>query len=350
MSETAAKPAFRRGAEAAAEASKFTQFARTEFLNLSDGESIVLRFLTEYAETYPGEEAWIVVNQHSMVPTRPQPEAYKGDKWPRAMGSVCRHDIAFKDMYGDCYICDVMIPNAPLGKDGKPTIRKPSARNWALACVREEVKATKEDVEAGRAQSVGQILGYRDATREVQKVDAEGKPIEGQTEIEKRILVVNLGYKNFFSILEGFGAHFGTVTDRDYFVKRKGDDQSTTYSIIPNDPIDVEGQRLDKNHPKWATRYASNIDLGQVVADRASDDWYARWFDVTKPYPTSGGGSSSGDSSTDDDSGPAAPSAEVDDEKLADLRSRVRGFGQADAPSEPQPAAAGASGGMADFG
>lgn len=283
---------FRKGAEAAAEASKGGgNFAKTHFFSLDDKQKAVLRFLTDSDE-------WIVVDQHQMVPTKGKPADFDGN-WPEKMGAVCRKDPAFE--YGECYICDFVV-------DGK-RVKKPGARTWALACVREEVTEG------------GKIVGYRDQTRDVTRKKEDDTE---ETTTEKAIVIVNMGFKNFFSILQGFAGHYGTITDRDYVIQRSGTEKDTTYSIIPLDPLEIDGQRLSKHHPTWEQRYASDLVLEDVVSARASDEFYARFFDPR--YSVTGEGADkkvvvTGSEPT------AKPTNDVDEGKLAAIADRVKGYG-----------------------
>jgi hypothetical protein len=293
-----AGPNFRRGAEAAQAASKGGAFARTEFFKLEDKGKVFVRFLTDADE-------WITVDQHQMVPTKPKPD--DAEKWPEKMGAVCRKDEAFEGLYPDCYICDHIV-------DGKK-VKRPSGRTWALACIREEVR---ED---------GKIVGYRDKIRTVNRPKKDGK--EGETEEvkEKDIVVVNMAWKNFFSIMKGFAEFYGTVLDRDYLITRSGDDQGTTYSIIPMDPIvvDDEGTVLDLRNPQFQDRYATDLVLGDVVAERADDEFYARFFDPRYTATKEGKVEPTG-------KGPEAPKPEndVSEDQLAAMAERVKGYGQAE--------------------
>ena len=335
---------FRRGAEAAKEASKGANFARTQFFSLDDGKSEILRFLTD-------KDDWIVVDQHQMIPTKKQPADYPKDaKWPEKMGAVCRKDPAFS--YGECYIDDFLVGTG----EGKAKVKKPGARSWALACLREEVM---ED---------GKVVGLRDKTREVTIPEKDGQP--EKTVTEKAIVVVNMGYKNFFAILEGFAGRYGTVLDRDYWIKRSGSDTDTTYQIVPMDPIETGDGRFDLREPQFMQRYQSDLVLEEVVSERADDHFYARFFDPRftviedgKVVPVD-----SAEAKKAAEKQPEAPSGDVDEARLSALASRVKGYTGGDgaaaetAPAAPETAeqapaeqevtreAAPASGGMRDFG
>lgn len=306
---------FRKGAEAAKEASKAGNFAKTEFFSLDDNEKAVVRFLTDADE-------WIVVDQHQMILTKPKPDGFEGN-WPEKMGAVCRKDPAFE--YGECYICENIV-------DGKK-VKRPAARSWALACLREEV------------QEEGRVVGYKDATRTVTRKKQGGKDDETEEITEKSIVVVNLGYKNFFGILQGFAGFYGTVTDRDYVIQRSGSSTDTTYSIIPLDPIDVpvkkdgqpigESARLGKFHPNWSERYATDLDLERIVSERASAEFYARFFDPR--FVVVGEGDERKVVATGSSAAPP-PSNDVDPDRMAAIANRVKSYGPA-ADAQVAPAA-----------
>jgi hypothetical protein len=271
-----------------------------------------------------------------VVSTKGKPSDYPKDaRWPEKMGAVCRKDSAFT--YGECFICENLI-------DGK-RVKKASPRQWALACLREEVI---ED---------GKVVGLRDVTREVVIPAKDGQPEKKVT--EKAIVVVNMGYKNFFAILEGFAGRYKTILDRDYWFKRSGNDTDTTYQIVPMDPIETEQGRFDLREPAFAERYKSDLNLGEVISERADDEFYAKFFD-TRVTVTSEG-------KVEKSSGAAAqatpaPESDVDPDRMAALADRVKGYGAAAAPAEEKaepkaepkaeektPEPAGAGGGMRDF-
>ena len=330
MSQTT--PSFRRGTEEAKEASKGAAFAKTHYFGLDSNPSspnnqAILRFLTDYTDL-------IVVDQHSNVPTKPQPSNYEGTSWPSHMGAVCRKDPALSGMFPDCYICDNLV-------DGK-SVKRASARSWAYAVLREEVI---ED---------GQVVGLKDTLREVADVDADGKAT-GETHMEKAIVVVNMAYRNFFSVLEGFGKHYGTILDRDYLIRRNGDGTSTTYSVIPMDPILTSDNKVfDLRLPEFADRYQPSESLDKVVLDRASDDFYARFFDRRVAAPDDKGKSSKvSKASSGNAEPPARPSAEADGaDRLAALADRVKHYSAPSGGDEgdkgsPEPAPK--TGGMRQF-
>lgn len=347
-----AQPNFRTGAEAAQAAAKSGGFAKTQFFQLEDGKSAILRFITDafVDPNFPHVEAWITVDQHQRIPTKEKPDNWGNSKWPEYMSAVCRYDEAFIGMYSDCYICDHIV-----GNNG---IKKPSARTWALACLREDVIGDGSEALGGEAMK-GKVVGRRDVTREVTipaREAKDGKPAQAEeTRTEKAVVVVNMGWKNFFSTLEGYASHYGTVLDRDYKITRKGAGMDTDYNIIPLDPIQAktangEVKVMDLRHPEFAERYASSLDLTEVVAETATDKFYAKFFDPRY--------SASDDSDEVKETGAPAeqqakPSNDPDPEKMAELTARVKGYNpqNGEAPAEaPQPAAVGAgAGGMIDI-
>lgn len=277
-------------------------------------------------------DEWITVDQHQNISTKAKPDDYPKDRnWPEKMGAVCRKDPAFQGVEGfdgSCYICDHIV--------NPPKVKKASGRVWALACIREEVR---ED---------GRLVGFRDKTREVAKTDDKGQPT-GETYTEKEIVVVNMGFKNFFSILQGFGGEYGTVLDRDFKIRRSGNDKDTTYSIIPMDPVPAsDGNQLDLRNPEHMKRYETTLDLIEVISGRASTEFYARFFDPRVTVTESGGVQQTGASPE-----VQKPDNDADEDKLKAIADRVKGYGPEGGNGEATPAAepaAASSGGMKDFG
>lgn len=288
---------FRTGADAAKDAASKSgaAFSKTNYFSLGDGEEAIVRFLTD-------ADSWVTVEQHQYVATKPAPADYTGN-WPRVMGAVCRKTklLDGSTLHADCYICEHIAK-----PDGSP--QKPSSRTWALAVLREEVRNEN-----------GQVVGFRDQTREVAELK-DGKPT-GSTKTEKAAVVLNMGYRNFFSALQGFAGRYGTVLDRDYYIQRQGNDTQTQYHIVPVDPIDVADPdnananiRFDLRDSRFMQRYATDApDLEQIVMDRASDSFYERFFDRGASAPAA-------------EQPVASNSNDVDDAKVAELAARIKGY------------------------
>lgn len=307
---TAAAPAFRKGGEAAQEASKNSGggFRKTNFFGIEENEQAVLRYLTD-------KDDWIFVDQHAGAVTKPAPKDFEGN-WPKSMPAVCRHDEAFAGMFDGCYICDNKVQNT-YGKVSKPTVRI-----WALACLREEVIGTKELVEQGvcTEDQIGKRIGFTDATRKVPKFDDEGKAIEGEEVEERAIVVVNMAPNNYFNALTATGQVYGgTVCDRDYVVKRSGKGTDTEYSNVPLDatPNLKPGTESWKRYEKAIEE--QGLDLGTLVMDRASDEYYGRFWDPAYKDPKGEPQASGKEADV-----PAKADDGVDEDRLAAMRERVR--------------------------
>jgi len=279
-------PSFRRGAAAvkAATSSDFALFQKTEYLSIKSGEKALVRFLTDYdAATDPrsGElvGGWLGVKQHQNIRTRPQPADYKGTSWPQRMAAPCRRDPNFAGIYDDCYICDVIKP-------ADPFVKAPSHRLYALGVLREEVVVDGKRV-------------IRDQMRKVTRRDASG----GETEIEEpRIVVVNMGKKNFFDPLSAWATRFGTILDRDYEITRQGDGLETTYLIIPEmeqqtaQKADGTTEVFDLRESEFMAHYlptanevgyakASDLYLEPIITEKTTDEFYGKFFDPTYNGP-----------------------------------------------------------------
>lgn len=357
------QPSFRRGGKAAKEAAaQKSRFDKIDYFKLEDGESIILRFLTDvdphwvhadtgqvvyrYDDGVPPDNSgkwietggWITCDQHSFVPTKPAPAGYTGN-WPKSMGANCRRDPAFNEVYSDCFICDHMKKS-----DGKPFSR--TARVNAYAFVREEIYDN------------GRLSGYKTKLVERQRTDKDGNPT-GDKYMDPVIQHVQMADRNFFANLRGYGDHYGTILDRDFKITRSGSGMNdTSYTFIPCDPVPnpTEETRdqfpnLDLRNPAVAEKFGvgdycpedkvSRTTLAELVADRASDEYYGRFFDTRVTVDTKGGGDSGGGAPIEQQE---KPSTDVDPERMATLRDRLKahpeGGSAPEAPSAPEQAQA----------
>lgn len=305
---------FTRGGDAIEEGMKSATFNREVFFSLEDGEGCYIRFITDVSQ-------WISVDQYTFLPTKPAPEGWTGG-WPKHMSAVSRADkndqgeFTFAPLgYKDDFIAEFVRDST-----GKPY--KPSKRVWAYVCMREEVTEN------------GRIVGFRDKTREVSFEKDDGTSV---TEVVKDIRICNLGWKNFFQPIKGFGTKFGTVLNRDIWVKRKGSGQNdTTYEVVPMDPT----PDWDLRQPQIAAQYPLDKPLEELVVYRTSDDYYARFFDTRVNYtPEQRGGKGATVAPTPPAAQQVRPNTEVDESRVASLTSRVMGYA-----TEPGAAAPDASG------
>ncbi|WP_428957811.1 hypothetical protein [Streptomyces sp. cg35] len=314
---------FRRGGSAAEQAEKEANVSSggrrgPDYFSLrEDGASTVVRLLTDHDE-------WIWVDQHSFVPTKPGPK--DAEKWPESMTSVCRYDKAFGGHYSDCYIDDAKIKN----KWGK--LASPRIRVWALAIERELVRGDGSEALGGPSMN-GIVVGVRDKIDEIDELDAEGKATGIKLKYP-RIIVINQPMKGFFSNLKALYGLYRTVCDRDFEITRDGTGTDTNYKIVPIDPI----PELKPGTPAWE-KYGQavaerEISLDAIVADKASDEYYARFFDPSKTVDKDGNVVASGSAATTSGmvnlpaaAEAAAPAPDGTTGLPADLQARIRNLG-----------------------
>lgn len=322
-----ASPSFNRGAEASQAAAEAAasggKFAKVHFLSMEDGDREFLRPLNSAIE---GPDGWISVKQHMGVPTVNAPADYKGN-WPKSMPAVCRNDDAFQGLYPSCYIDDNLANLTDSW--GKPVKAKP--RNWMLAVRRVEILGDGSDA-LGGPEMKGKRVGLTDALREVKLRDAEGKET-GQTGTEIDIVVINQAYSTFFEPLHVVSRDIeGDIRDYDFSVRRKGAGTDTSYVFLPQMPQ----TKLRPGSDGWA-RYEQalqdqNLDLAQVVASRASDEYYGRFFDPSLAKAAEESSAEAKDAAPAAQQA-AAPSNDADDEAREAMRNRLRGYDAASAES-----------------
>lgn len=272
------KGAFTRGSsniaaeeEAAAEARKAGYSdGRVPFFGVKDKETKYIRLLTA-AE---GDEGWFRFAQHSGVKTKPAPADMEDkSKWPAQMGAICRNDKQFKHEAFDtifatrsCYICENKLISVWGNK-----VSKPSNKTWALAVERTQVK-----------DGDGKVIGFGDVTEEYEVRDEQGEGT-GVMAVRPRIVVINQSFSNFFAPIHYLRTTTGSdERARDFAIRRVGDGKDTEYHVIALDPT----PNLTPDTPAWK-RYDDEIarreiDLGEIILKQASDEHFARWFDVTK--------------------------------------------------------------------
>ena len=304
---------FSRGGDAAEAGMKSGSFNREVFFSLDDGEGCYIRFVTD-------EPEWISVDQYAFLPTKPAPAAWTG-AWPKNISAVSRADVNVngEKTFAPLGYADDFIAEHMRDKEGKPY--KPSKRVWAYVCMREEVREN------------GVLVGFRDKTREV----SYEKDNATVTEVVKDIRICNLGWKNFFAPINGFAKKFGTVLNRDIWVKRKGMGQNdTTYEVVPMDPT----PGWDLRDPSIAAQYPVDKPIEDLVVYRTSDDYYNRFFDTRVTYvPEQRAGATT---AAAPQSAPVAqqarPNTEVDEARVASLTSRVMGYATAETVAVAPPA------------
>ncbi|THA72449.1 hypothetical protein E6R60_26310 [Streptomyces sp. A0642] len=314
--------AFRKGGSAAEEAEKEANANNggrkgPDYFSLKeDKASAVIRLLTDHDD-------WLYVEQHSFVPTKPAPKG--SENWPKSMTSVCRKDPAFAGHYGDCYICDNKIKNN-FGKVASSRIRI-----WALAIERELVRGDGTEALGGPTKQ-GIVIGVRDKVDEVDEIGPDDKPTGNKLRYP-RLLLINQPMKGFFSNLKALHGLYGTVCDRDFEITRDGTGTDTNYKIVPIDPI----PEIKPGTPAWVKYLESvterEVVLEAIVAEKASDEYYARFFDPAKDVDKDGNVVAAGTVTASTTTGGMAnlPAASAPDDISPDLRSRIAALGVPDA-------------------
>lgn len=351
---------FRTGAEESSK-SQMASFNRVDFFSIEDGKSVVVRFLMDYDE-------WPSVEVHTMVPVQKE-KPQDRRSWPKTVPAICRRtklpeslpaDVQatmpfFPYLYPDCYVCD-HIRKA----DGKPVSR--TSRTFTLLVMREEVRGDGS-AEFGGEANKGKLLGYKDKMKEVAVVDSAGKPT-GDVERVRDIRIVQQAYSNFFIHLEGMAGVHGTLLDRDYFIKRKGESTDTEYQIVHLDPqyvkaADGSTRIFDLRDPEFAKRYGIEItpqgriypkelDLDEHIERQMSDRYYGLYLDPRIPQPVEGSGGNTDGQAAQPVAQVAKPDTEATSDQMAALRDRVVGYSKAqaaegngspaEAPQSPAPA------------
>jgi hypothetical protein len=327
---------FRKGGKQAEEIAKQQQaaFSKVNWLDLADGESVVVRLLDD-------SDDWLYALQHNFVPTKGAPADATGEersKFPTHMSGVCRMDEGFVDpdtgkrQFADCFICDEMRKD-----DGKKYT--PGLRLWARAVEREPVIGTQEHVDAGhiREDRVGKVVGYTDKLVEVPILDDDKKPT-GKSTLQRKIYVLRFGLKNFFGAFQGAYDVYETVLDRDYKITRKGSGTKTEYSIVSLNPTPGFDLRDPETHAKYE-QYCTDagIDLPALIEGMASDDFYGRFFDTrveSKARSAKKDDDETSGAPADQQAKPEETGSTVSPEAVAAMRARVLGGNTPSAPAE----------------
>lgn len=158
----------------------------------------------------------------------------------------------------------------------KPAKDLAMERTIGLAVLRE---AKAENVDGRRREVV---------TDKIRHDEWETSDGEKKSEDRLQFGLVRQSNKNFWNIMSGYFARYGTICDRDYEITRKGNDKNTQYTIVPLDPIrDLETQEdLDKRYGEhlpitlrdWMVKAARYEEADQWVnwkkynAEDGSDD------------------------------------------------------------------------------
>lgn len=185
-------------------------FQGSRFFYWEDGETKVLRFLTD-------AEDIITVYVHEMVPT------HDG----KQKGFICRQEFGEQ-----CELCDGEV--------------KRREKGYGIAVWREEVREG------------GKIVGYQDVTEEEEK--------DGKTKTVPWVGIVAQGPKNFWSMLDAAYDKYGSIRERDFELMRKGKSTDTQYHMFPIDPIEIPN--IDERYKNYLP------DLEGMLGRMGSAEYY----------------------------------------------------------------------------
>lgn len=310
-------PNFRRGsaeAERAAESQNSGSFQRVRFASWTPQDPVkIVRFVNDF----DGPNGWITCSQHGSVRTRPAPPNYSG-QWPKAMPAVCRMD---KDEDGnrvfphfaDCYACSHGVDD----NTGKASV--PKVRTWSLAIER------VADFDAS-----GRMTKISDKMVPYSKKLPNG---EVETTMEPAWLLICQAWGTFWSSIDAVGKVHGTILDRDFRIVRKGFGQrDTDYQSAAYDPLVLaDGKRFDLRDPEilaYYDQFGGIPDLGELIEERAGDEFFARFFDVRVPQPVyESDAKQQGGHAAAPAQQVAPPPTEVDQAALASMAARVANMG-----------------------
>lgn len=170
---------------------------------------------------------------------------------------------------------------------------------YGLVVLREEVQA---EVDGRRRNIVQDKIVHREWEKDGEVKVYDG-PVYGY---------VKQGFPNFWQILVGFYNRYGTLTDRDYVITRRGNDKNTKYDIVPLD------KDPDLETPEQlAAKYDPPQDLSDLMKRMCDYDQAKAWFEA-KQTGDSGGSNRSAPTERRDDPGIGkAPSGSgADEEKV----------------------------------
>lgn len=295
-------------------------FRLSQFV-MKDGDApAAMHFITEQTEI-------VTLDVHQFIPTKPKPEGWPGDKYPKSMWAVCQLDRAFRlrgpdgelldgyeEGYGNCHIHNVMAGKKDPTYGGD--LAKPASQVYGLAVMR---KPLNDPVS-------GNVIGFQDEM-------VEFKDAAGTTYQVPKIVIVSQKYSNFWHPIKATAylpPH--TILDKDFIVSRKGNE----YNIVPA----IQTPDLKPGTPAWA-KYEealklTGFSLADYLIEHSTPDHYARFF-IEGATP-SGGYSRKGAGEEEAEEAAATPasapattgSAAVDPDALAGFAAALQARGKKD--------------------
>jgi hypothetical protein len=287
--------AFKRGAKAAQEAAENNGpqgFEKIQYIKLSPGESVRMRLL------HDGDE-WYYASNHSFVPLRdPSPDWSAERKkfyTEKNMSATCRRDENIGE--SECYICDVMhtVKPNPKTKNAKNAKNKgkywPQVRYFIPVVLREPIVGTQKMIDAGEIpaeirrggkmiSTIDQVVGWTDKTESVDEIGADGEPT-GSKVVGPAVRLVEASYGNSIANLQNLWemSDEGTLLDRDVVMTRDGEEMDTKYLWVDKERTPAH----DLTDPELRERYTIP-DIEKLITERASEEYYAKFFDHRAPF------------------------------------------------------------------
>jgi len=211
---------------------------RFNYFQLEDGESIVVRFLTDVDEI-------VTCDFYEYVKTRDK-EGKEGQN----------RFIVAPDYYSDNPEQDpedwVLKYGGKVKEYGATELTdpRPKERSVAIAVEREAVPIASK---GGPPK-----YKYQDKIVEVpvKKRDADGKPTdEEETLLGRNFIIIAKDAKTFWGNIVGYASEFTTLVDRDYKIKREGKQLATNYPAIPLIGSEEEWEDIEEFRTKLKARY-----------------------------------------------------------------------------------------------
>jgi hypothetical protein len=273
----------KKGADQAKASSKAFTSSRLQEQFFKDGDEIIVRFLTELTD-------WPVLESHIAVPTKPRPEKWTADNWPKAMSAVCANDrdafaleiddegnvTKWEDGFGSCYIHANYTEDIDRYKHPRSESR---SLTYALVVLRER--------EGNRV---------KDKTEEYEVKDQPKKQVPA-------IRIIAQPWRTFYSQVHAGAFEDDSVCNRDFRIKK--DDKAFTISPLS---ITANHHPAVKDHPTIGTAGATDswklyeetltligADLEAWLRNRASEEWFKLWF-----WPGEWDAKKDGDTESDD--------------------------------------------------
>jgi hypothetical protein len=311
-------PTLTRGAAAAEQISderKSGGVPRVKQLVVKDGDAFVIHFVTEFTDL-------LSFDVHQFIDTKPKPEGWPGDNYPKSMWAVCQLDRVFRlrdsagnlldeyeEGYGNCHIHNTLAgqKDPKFGTDKA----KPAAQVYGLAVLR---KALQDP-------ATGEVTGFTDECAEVK--DEKGAILQ-----VPKLVIISQKYSNFWNAVNA--AAFvapKTILDKDFVITRKGNEYNIAVATITPDlkPGTAAWKRYEE------AQAIMEFDLAAHLLDHATPDHYARFF-IPGVDPVGGYGRKGDDTedstpaSADQGAAPVTGPA-VDQAALADFRASLSNRG-----------------------